>query len=412
MSQPPPPTRASQTCPPWLAARLRRSGGAVPFQRFMEWALHDPEHGAYGAGRLRIGTKGDFVTAPSLGPEFAALLAPQVADWLAELGTGPLVVLETGPGEGCLALQLAECLAARWPALAARTTLVLLEPNPGMAARQRQRLQDCPLPCRWTDWSELAQAPVRGVVLAHEVLDALAVERMVWDGLHWCRQMVRLDDSDSATPRLALETGDPLEPSLLAQLTLLGLETPGDRRVPGWSTELHPGVGPWLADCARALKQGQLLVIDYALEAWRYYAPQRSAGTLMAYRDQRASADPLLEPGAWDLTAHLCIDSLQQQARQAGWQVLGQCRQGEALLALGLAERLHGLQHGQGPGEGGGLATLMARREALLRLVDPHALGDFRWLAFRREGGEPPEPGGLPRFLREPPATSPGSGGA
>ncbi len=58
-----------------------------------------------------------------------------------------------------------------------------------------------------------------------------------------------------------------------------------------------------------------------------------------------------------------------------------------------MAERLHGLQQ-QPPAE---LATVLARREALLRLVDPGALGDFRWLAYGR-GGTPE----LPRFCREP----------
>jgi SAM-dependent MidA family methyltransferase len=72
--------------------------------------------------------------------------------------------------------------------------------------------------------------------------------------------------------------------------------------------------------------------------------------------------------------------------------MLGHCRQGEALLALGLAQRLHGLQ-----GDPGGLAVLLPRREALLRLVDPHALGDFRWLAFARGLGLPE-----PRFLQDP----------
>jgi SAM-dependent MidA family methyltransferase len=136
-----------------------------------------------------------------------------------------------------------------------------------------------------------------------------------------------------------------------------------------------------------------LLVIDYALEAWRYYAPQRSAGTLMAYRGQAARADPLQDPGQADLTAHLCIETLERAAAASGWQPLGGCRQGEALLALGLAQRLHGLQS-----DPGGLAALLPRREALLRLVDPHALGDFRWLAFSRGG----LPAGTPRFLQEP----------
>jgi hypothetical protein len=79
---------------------------------------------------------------------------------------------------------------------------------------------------------------------------------------------------------------------------------------------------------------------------------------------------------------------LLEAAAAAGWQSLGHCRQGQALLALGLAERLHGLQQvnlqASEQSTGHDLATLLARREAMLRLVDPHALGDFRWLAFRR----------------------------
>ena len=209
---------------------------------------------------------------------------------------------------------------------------------------------------------------------------------------------------------LRLEPGAPLEPEAAARLQPLGLAAPGAQRPAGWCSELHPGLEPWLAACGAALGHGRLLVIDYALEAWRYYAPSRSEGTLMAYREQRASGDPLLEPGAWDLTAHLCIDSLVAAAAASGWQLLGQRRQGEALLALGLAQRLHGLQHARGcnlPGNGSGrvdLADALARREALLRLVDPTALGDFHWLAFQRGEGvnESPVPS---LFLQDPDPT-------
>jgi len=382
--------------PGWLQQRIEAAGGSVPFHTFMEWALHDGEHGAYGSGRLRIGPGGDFATAPSLGPDFAGLLAPQIADWLAQLGPGPLALVETGPGEGSLARQLAESLAAGWPELAARTELVLVEPNAGMVERQRQLLAGAPLACRWSSFAALAEAPVRGVLLAHEVLDALAVERIEWDGALWRQQRVALHGDPAAGHSLRLEPGEPLEPAAATRLAALpwlsGLQ-PGPQRPAGWCTELHPGLEPWLCCAAAALAAGPLLVIDYALEAWRYYAPQRSAGTLMAYRGQRADNDPLQAPGATDLTAHLCVESLEAAAAAAGWQALGHCRQGEALLALGLAERLHGLQ--QQPGRD--LGDLLAAREALLRLVDPHTLGDFRWLAYSR-GIEP----ATPRFLQEP----------
>ena len=195
---------------------------------------------------------------------------------------------------------------------------------------------------------------------------------------------------------MRLEPGEPLEPELLAPLAALELRQPGPQRPTGWCSELHPGLEPWLRDCARSLRRGQLLVIDYAHEAWRYYAPQRANGTLMAYRAQQASDDPLQDPGHWDLTAHLCLESLEQAAERAGWLSLGQCRQGQALLALGLAEQLHGLQRQQALG----LDRLLQRREALLRLVDPGALGDFRWVAFGL--GEPLEVECPPLFLREP----------
>ncbi|MEB3327325.1 MAG: SAM-dependent methyltransferase [Synechococcus sp.] len=386
------------TVPGWLLERLEAAGGAVPYRTFMDWVLHDPAHGAYGTGRLRIGPAGDFATAPSLGPDFAALLAPQLAEWLSPLAKsapGPLALVETGPGEGSLALQLAEEFAGGWPELAVRTELVLVEPNAGMAERQRALLQPCSMSCRWTSFAALSEAPVRGVVLAHEVLDALAVERIEWDGAFWRQQLVAKKEGFDAQPSLRLEPGAPLAPEATGQLETLGLLPPSPQRPPGWCTELHPGLAPWLADCARAVSEGQLLVIDYALEAWRYYAPQRSAGTLMAYRGQQASGDPLQDPGCWDLTAHLCIESVDAAARTSGWQPLGQCRQGQALLALGLAERLHRLQHQTN------LAVQLSRREALLRLVDPTALGDFRWLAYGR-GQALPSHLSPPRFLQEP----------
>jgi len=374
------PHSGSPALPEWLLQRLRAAGGSVPFRDFMEWVLHDPDHGAYGSGRLTIGPRGDFATAPSLGAEFAQLLAPQVAQWLALLpADSPLALVETGPGEGQLAQQLAEALHAGWPALASRTELVLVEPNAGMAERQRQRLSACPLPVRWIDFAALSCAPLRGVVLAHEVLDALAIERIERRDDHWCRQRVVFRGDG-----LGLEAAEPLVGPVLDQLEALGL-LPLDRSRPqGWCTELHPGLEPWLAACGGALSEGWLLVIDYAHEARRYYAPHRSRGTLMAYRRQRASDDPLREPGQWDLTAHLCLESLEGAARACGWQPLGGCRQGEALLALGLAHRLHALQ--QEPASR--LEELLQRRESLLRLVDPAGLGEFRWLAFRRDPSE------------------------
>ncbi|MFM9109651.1 MAG: class I SAM-dependent methyltransferase [Prochlorococcaceae cyanobacterium] len=394
-----PPGADPAPAPGWLVERLHRAGGAVPFATYMQWVLHDPDHGAYGAGRLRIGPRGDFATSPSLGPDFASLLAVQLIEWLEALGPGPLVLIEAGPGEGSLAGQLAAELVRLRPDLAARTSLELLEPNPAMADRQRRQLAACPLPVRWRDPHAPGSPCPRAVLIAHEVLDALAVERLLWDGDQWRLQQVAL--AAGPTPGLRLAPGDPLVGAPLERLARVAAAAadPGRRagpRPPGWCTELHPGVGPWLAQAAGLVEHGWLLVIDYALDAQRYYSPRRPDGTLMAYRDQRAHGDPLRDPGRTDLTAHLCVETLLQEAEASGWgAAAGHCLQGEALLALGLAGRLHGLQ---APGADS-LAQRLARREALLRLVDPAALGAFRWFAWSRGAGAAAP---RPRFLHEP----------
>ncbi|MFN7678347.1 MAG: class I SAM-dependent methyltransferase [Cyanobacteriota bacterium] len=364
--------------PSWLLERLQAAGGRVPFRTYMDWALHDPVHGYYGGGRARIGVAGDFATSPSLGEEFAALLLPQLIEWLDQLPGEPLSLLEIGPGEGQLASQLAAGLAHSRPDLAARAELVLLEPNPGMAALQRRSLQGAPLAVRWTGWPELRRSPLHGVAIAHEVLDALPVDRLLWDGCQWRWQHVASEDGG-----LVLVPGPALKVEELERIAAFDPWTPA--RPAGWCTELHPAVEPWFQECAAALRQGLLLVVDYAMEARRYYAPSRVNGTLMAYKGQTASGNPLLEPGTWDLTAHLCLETTRAAAEAAGWRCLGERKQGEALLALGLAQRLAALSRTvDAP-----LARCLQRREQLLRLVDPLALGEFRWLVFARSGPDP-----------------------
>ena len=372
------------SCPAWLATHLQQAGGAVAFSRFMDLALNEPENGYYGSGRARIGTQGDFVTSPSLGSDFAALLAPQLLDWLAALArTHPdqrLSLVEIGPGEGHLARDLVAALDGSDPALLARIEMVLVEVNPGMRQRQQDLLEHVNgLPVRWCSLEELQEAPVHGVVIAHELLDALPVERLSFREGSLQQQWVELD------PNGALRTTHrPLPPALAEEITAVsrqcGIQLPPPDAEEGWTTEWNSSLPNWFAAVTASVDAGVLLVMDYALEAQRYYSARRSDGTLMAVCAQQAGLSPLDQPGAQDLTAHLCIEVVDAAAERHGWALGQQVKQGEALLALGLAQRLHGLQ--KLPGQH--LAEALQRREALLRLVDPAGLGAFRWLTYRR----------------------------
>ncbi|HLT43873.1 MAG TPA: SAM-dependent methyltransferase, partial [Luteimonas sp.] len=157
-------------------------GGTIPFSRFMELCLYAPGLGYYSAGATKFGAAGDFVTAPELGPLFAACIADALAPVLRELGPDAEFV-EIGGGSGALAEVVLKRLLAL-DALPAR--YAILEPSADLRERQRVRLKEKlnPLLGDLVEW--LDGPPARewkGVVFANEVIDALPTPRFtVRDG--------------------------------------------------------------------------------------------------------------------------------------------------------------------------------------------------------------------------------------
>ena len=370
----------------WLAERLSASSAPVGFTTVMDWLLNDPEFGYYGSGRVRFGPGGDFVTAPTQGSAFAELLRRHLwpcLEALAAQQAGPISLIEWGPGDGSLMAQLLESVDLQEAVWFDRLELVMVESSPALRQQQQQRLSALKLPICWTSPNELKLAPRRGLVLAHELLDALPVQRFVLASGRWHELAVSCDSSGQ--PQFC--QGDPLSDSVLLQLEQLGLPADGGGRPDGWSSEWCPELAGWLQQARTVLSQGWLLAIDYALSASRYYAPQRDGGTLLACRAQRSSNDLLADPGLQDITAHVCSTLLEQLAPQADWHWRGAALQGEVLLQLGLAAEISALSE-PGPLD---LAARLARREELLRLVDPHLLGGFWWFWLEAQS-DPPAP--------------------
>ena len=105
-----------------------------------------------------------------------------------------------------------------------------------------------------------------------------------------------------------------------------------------------------------------------------------SNGTLISYKNQKIVENVFESPGNCDLTSHVCIESLIFDSETLGFETIGFVKQGEALLSLGLAERLFEIQNELKDN----ISKALSRREALLRLVDPICLGDFKWFVFSK----------------------------
>ena len=391
-------------CPEWLIGPMSAKGGAISFYEYMDLVLNDPENGFYSTGRLKIGKDGDFCTSPSLSNDFARLLAIQVVEWLLDLekaGTESdlFSLVEIGPGEGSLSRDLIDAIYEIAPDLISKIELVLVELNIGMRKRQEKVVNNIKgVDFRWSNIEELILKPVSGVVIANEVLDAFPVERLVFRDKKVFRQGVSLKkiNDEYFLDFVDLKPTFAINQFLKDSKSLLNIDFPPKDICNGWVTEWHCDVPIWFEKLSKVLISGSLLVVDYAMESKRYYNAMRKEGTLISYRNQESNSHILKDAGLSDLTAHLCIESTINYALTNGWEFMGETRQGQALLALGLSKFLYSLQNT--PNDN--LSAALNRRESLLRLVDPIGLGEFRWLAFQRNSNNDLNLSN--RFLEEP----------
>lgn len=349
---------------------LEADGGWWPFDRFMAAALYTPGLGYYSGAHLPFGLMpqdgSDFVTAPELSPLFGEALGVQVRQALQ--ATGTRVVCEFGAGSGALAEQLLQALGD------AVERYWIVDLSGTLRQRQAQRLSRFGARVQWLDeWPEHLEA----VVVANEMLDALPVTLLHWDGVQWWeRGVVCAPDPD---PRAATEVGlkDTVRFDWSDRLTALRPPVDGrtpsaledtqmqwaQRFAPGTVVEIHPQAEAFMRSLASCLLRGAAFFIDYGFPEHEYYHAQRTGGTLMCHRAHRSDPNPLVEVGLKDITAHVNFTAVALAAQEAGMTVLGYTSQARFLMNCGLVDMM-------------GAVDLKQRAHAA-KLVTEHEMGEL-----------------------------------
>ncbi len=355
----------------------------MTFARFMDLALYDPAGGYYRAATARPGRDGDFLTAPEAHPIFGAALSRAVADAWDRLGRPvPFVLREHGAGTGALAVAILDGLAAERPDLAAVIGYQPVEVEPARIEALSARLSAAGYgPALARVGTDLV-APIAGVILANEVLDALPTHRLIGraDG----PREVLVGSEDGALVDVEAE---PSTPAIHARLQAEGITLAEGQRA-----EVCLAVDGWIASVAAGLHRGLILLIDYGYPASELYDPvRRRDGTLRAYLRHRVHDDPYVHVGRQDLTAHVDVTAVERAAAAAGLDHLGTTTQAEYLVGLGTESLLQAIQADPATTIEGYLAV----RSALMRLLDPSAMGRFRVMAFGRSWPAGPAPLGF-----------------
>jgi SAM-dependent MidA family methyltransferase len=354
--------------------------GPIPFSRYMELCLYHAELGYYSRNAEQFGKAGDFYTSSDVNAVFGRLLARQFDEiWRALGSPAQIEILELGPGRGLFAQDVLDwsekkfppffhalhySLAERSPKLRGRLRGVLTRflesgtassvsegANEGLQVRKpwfsdptggaatdrpaRDTADSFYFPTEKTReaatsvvpnnaMDERALAPeVPIIVFANEFFDALPVEVL----------------SAQGALRIAAEGGRFVEIWVPPSEEELGfIDRYGVHPEPGERVEVPLLAHRYMARLAASMRKGMIVVVDYG-----YTRPEQLAGrhrgTLMAYRQHSAAANPYTAPGEQDLTAHVNFTALAAAAEETGMRAQPLLTQSQFLMGIGEANQ-------------------------------------------------------------------------
>jgi SAM-dependent MidA family methyltransferase len=346
-----------------------RAHGPMPFSRYMELCLYDPDLGYYARSASQFGKAGDFYTSSDVHAVFGRLLARQFEEMWRALGSpAQIAILELGPGRGLFAQDVLDWSEEKFPGFFGALHYSLAERSPtlqdrlrstlskhldsrraslvdGLSAAERRqnaahgasrglatqndqapegrKSQNSALPGKGAisvippePFFARALAPdVPLIIFANEFFDALPVEIVSTRG------QLHISEKD----------GRFLESWLPASAeTLDFLDRYSVHPEPGERLELPLIAQTYMTHAATLIDRGFLLAIDYG-----YTRSEQLAGRHRSTLMTSAGTNPYEAPGDQDITAHVNFTALAAAAEAQGMQAHPLLTQSQFLLGIG-----------------------------------------------------------------------------
>jgi SAM-dependent MidA family methyltransferase len=321
-----------------IAEEIRRRG-PIPFSRYMELCLYEPEFGYYSRAVEQFGKTGDFYTASDVHGVFGKLLARQFDEMWRALGApARIAIIELGPGRGLFAEDVLEWSKKKFPDFLEALHYTLIERSPQLSLRLRDRFAryfggQCPgpapgMPARGETPGKISidgsldampQLPANVIVFANEFFDALPVE--VIDSRGELR--IALDGE-----RL-VESFAPPTPEALAFLDHYGVHPQENQR----AEATLDGVD-YMRRIAGLVPRGFVVAIDYGYTREELLAG-RPGSTVRAFRRHAISDTPYEAPGEQDITANVNFTALREVGLAAGLDAGHILTQAQFLMGIG-----------------------------------------------------------------------------
>lgn len=302
--------------------------GPLSFHDYMDMALYYPGLGYYTSPGNKIGSKGDYVTAPYITPVFGAMLGKQLEEmWCIMQQPSVFTIVEYGAGTGLLCTDVLDYAAGN-ESFYQSIRYYIIEKNP---------LADSCIIDNSIHMTIVHHANTiedigtfTGCILSNELLDNFAIHRIVMD-----KQMKEVYvDYDNTFIEVTRNASLPLTDYIKE----LNIHLPE-----GYKTEINLDVITWLQQVARFLHQGYIITVDYGYKSDDLYNDKRNNGTLMCYHMHQLDDNPYRKPGRQDITSHVNFSALHHWGKKHGLESCGFTTQAAFLLSLGFKSYLHNI---------------------------------------------------------------------
>ncbi len=365
----------SHTLQTLIRDMIHAAGGWIPFEQFMNLALYAPGLGYYSSGATKLGSAGDFVTAPEISSLFGRTLAQQVLQISRQMKHAD--ILEFGAGSGKLALDL---LLELEKSDALPGKYFILEVSAELRQRQQTLFANkAPHLVQAIEWLEQLPAQFTGTILANEVLDAMPVHIVTWRNNELFERGVTWENHQFAWQDRPINNAELKH--IASQLT--PQINPDNHLVFSYVSEINLTAGHFMRSLTNLLQQGVILLVDYGFGLSEYYHPQRNQGTLMSHYRHHAHDDPFYLPGLQDITSHVDFSAVTQAAEDSGLALLGYTTQAYFLINCGITGIL-----AQTPAED--TSSFLPQSSQLQKLISPAEMGElFKVIAFGKDFSEP-----------------------
>ena len=287
-----------------LAKEIKANQGWISFEDFFEFVMYKPGLGYYSAGAKKLGSSGDFTTSPEISRLFGKTVSNQVLALLNNFASPSII--EIGAGSGRLAYDIITNLINSKMDF---DKYYILEVSADFRERQREELSLLPdetfEKVIWLD--SILEAPVEGIVIGNEVVDALPFKRFT------------VVDHKIQEIGVSIKNGQLTESTRDADKTLAEevrlIEKALNRDFEqNYTSEIRLNIGQWLKGISSMLKSGAILFIDYGYSRQEYYAADRKNGSMICHYRNTAHENPFLNLGVQDISASVEFTLLAEKA--------------------------------------------------------------------------------------------------